>query len=112
MQSEQTAAPRSSGSKLCSESNSHSPALTVGTQWDNEKRDPQLGTQFSMEVGDIEGSRFGTSEPGSRFAIVPWQPLIEGSRARTAQDVMKTVMLKDELEFYPGSPNQGGLSAA
>lgn len=52
MQSEQKAAPRSSGSKLCSESNSHGSALTVGTQQDNEKWDPQLGTQFSVEVGD------------------------------------------------------------
>lgn len=58
-----------------------------------------------------EGGRFGTSQ-GSRFAIVQWQPLIDGGRTTTAQDVMKIVMFKDELEFYPGSPNQGGLSAA
>lgn len=70
MQSEQEAAPRSSGSKLCSESNSRGPALTVGTQRDNEKRDPQLSTQFSMKVGD-RGEKVADLVPHSGVAGLP-----------------------------------------
>lgn len=67
MQSGQKAAPRSSGSRLCSKSNSHGPALTVGTQQDNEKWDPQLGTQFS--IGD--GEKVAGLVPRSRGAGLP-----------------------------------------
>lgn len=69
MPSEQKAAPRSRRSKLCSESNSHGPALTVGSQWDSEKQDPELGMQFSMEVEDRK--KVADLVPHSRVAGLP-----------------------------------------
>lgn len=70
MQSEQNVAPRSSGSKSCSESNSCGPALTVGTQRDNEKQDPEFGTQFSMEMGH-RGEKVADLVPHSGVAGLP-----------------------------------------